>query len=98
MTLGIFWVGQQTQLNHFKHSDRDLAWIHIGFLARVAIMPFSTMLLAEFITDRVALIIYWANIPLLGRPATVVEDAALNRLARCHDPWRLACDGDFGEA
>src|SRR5215216_1921823 len=32
MTLGIFWVGQQTQLNHFARSDRTLTWIHIGFL------------------------------------------------------------------
>ena len=24
MTLGIFWVGQQTHLNHLTHADRDL--------------------------------------------------------------------------
>src|SRR5438477_2390843 len=36
MTLGIFWVGQQTQLNHFARSDRNLAWIHIGFLLAVS--------------------------------------------------------------
>src|SRR5262245_56476525 len=30
LTLGIFWVGQQTQLNHFARSDRNLAWIQIG--------------------------------------------------------------------
>src|SRR5438874_1368072 len=39
MTLGIFWVGQQTQLNHFARSDRNLAWIHIGFLLAVSITP-----------------------------------------------------------
>jgi uncharacterized membrane protein len=66
MTLGIFWVGQQTQFNHFKHADRDLAWIHIAFLAGVAVMPFTTSLLAEFITYRVALVIYWANIAYFG--------------------------------
>jgi uncharacterized membrane protein len=27
VTLGIFWVAQQTQLGHFKRSNRDLAWI-----------------------------------------------------------------------
>ena len=66
MTLGIFWTGQQTQLNHFARADRDLAWIHIGFLAAVAVMPFSTVLLAEHITLRLALVIYWANILILG--------------------------------
>jgi len=66
ITLGIFWIGQQTQLNHLERSDRRLSWIHLVFLFAVAVMPFSTRLLAEFITYRVALICYWANILLLG--------------------------------
>ena len=66
LTLGIFWSGQQTQLNHFARGNRDLAWIHLAFLALVALMPFSTSLLAEFITFRLALVVYWANIFLLG--------------------------------
>jgi uncharacterized membrane protein len=66
MTLGIFWVGQQTQLNHFARSDRNLAWIHLGFLLAVTLMPFSTGLLAEFLDYRTALVIYWLNILLLG--------------------------------
>ncbi len=66
LTLGIFWVGQQTQLNHFERADRNLAWIHLAFLAVVSLMPFSTSLLAEFITFRLALVIYWLNIVLLG--------------------------------
>ncbi len=66
ITLGIFWVGQQTQLNHLARSDRSLAWIHIAFLFTVSIMPFSTRLLAEFIAYRVALLAYWLNILLLG--------------------------------
>ncbi|MBC6981021.1 TMEM175 family protein [Caulobacter sp. 17J80-11] len=66
MTLGIFWVGQQTQLNQLARSDRNLTWLHLGFLAATATMPFSTGLLAEFITYRLALVIYWLNIALLG--------------------------------
>ncbi len=66
MTLGIFWVGQQTQFNKFARSNRDLTWIHLAFLLAVTLMPFSTGLLAEFITYRIALIIYWLNILLLG--------------------------------
>jgi uncharacterized membrane protein len=57
LTLGIFWVGQQTQLNQLERTDRDLAWLHIGYLAAVAFMPFSTRLLAEFIGFRTALLI-----------------------------------------
>jgi len=66
LTLGIFWVGQQAQLNYLARSDRDLTWIHIAFLAGVATMPFSTTLLAEFITYRTAMMIYWINLVLLG--------------------------------
>jgi uncharacterized membrane protein len=66
MTLGIFWVGQQTQLNHFARADRNLAWIHIAFLCAVCLVPFSTSLLAEYIHYRIALGVYWFNILLLG--------------------------------
>jgi uncharacterized membrane protein len=66
MTLGIFWNGQQAQLNLFTRSDRHLSWIHIAFLFAVSIMPFSTRLLAGFIAYRTVLIAYWANILLLG--------------------------------
>jgi len=66
LTLGIFWVGQQTQLNHLARSDRSLSWIHLVFLFAVTLTPFSTRLLAEFPAYRVALLIYWLNIVLLG--------------------------------
>ena len=66
VTLGIFWLGQQTQLNYFARADRDLVWIHIGFLALVSIMPLSTALLGGFVTYRIALLAYWLNIALLG--------------------------------
>lgn len=66
MTIGIFWVGQQTQLNHFARADRNLAWIHIAFLCAVSLTPFTTSLLAEFIHYRIALLVYWFNIVLLG--------------------------------
>ena len=66
MTNGIFWVGQQTQLNYFARADRNLAWIHIAFLGVVSLTPFTTSLLAEFIHYRTALLVYWSNILLLG--------------------------------
>jgi uncharacterized membrane protein len=86
MTNGIFWVGQQTQLNHFARADRNLAWIHIAFLCAITLTPFTTSLLAEYIHYRTALLVYWFNILLLGallywswhyatRAGLVVEDA-----------------------
>ena len=66
LTLGIFWAGQQTQLNHIGEGTRDLTWIHLGFLFTITLMPLSTRLLAEFITYRAALGIYWLNIFVPG--------------------------------
>ena len=66
LTLGIFWVGQQTQLNHLSRSDRSLSWIHLSFLFGVSLTPFSTSFLAEHLAYRVALLTYWFNIFLLG--------------------------------
>jgi len=56
LTLGIFWVGQQTQLNQLARSNRNLTWIHLIFLLAVSLTPFSTALLAAFITYRLALV------------------------------------------
>jgi len=66
LTLGIFWLGQQTQLSRLERSNRNLAWLHFVFLAVVTVLPFSTRLLADFLTYRTAFVIYWANVFLLG--------------------------------
>jgi uncharacterized membrane protein len=66
MTLGIFWHGQQAQLNAFARGDRHLSWIHLAFLFFVTTLPFSTRLLAGYMEYRTVLLAYWANILLLG--------------------------------
>jgi uncharacterized membrane protein len=66
LTLGIFWAGQQTQLNHLREGSRDLTWIHLAFLFAITLMPLTTRLLAEFITYRTALVLYWLNVLLPG--------------------------------
>lgn len=66
MILGIFWVGEHTQLSKLKHSDRDLTWLHLATLLAVTFLPFSTKLLAAFITYRGALFVYWLNLLIFG--------------------------------
>ncbi len=91
LTLGIFWAGQQTQLNHLAEGTRDLTWIHLGFLFAVTVLPLSTRLLAEFITYRAALGIYWLNILVLG---TMLYwswmYAARNRLIKADTPEEVS--------
>ncbi len=66
--LGIFWVGQQTQLNNLSRSDRSLSWIHMVFLfPAISIMPFSTLAAGRVhVLSPGALLAYWANILLIG--------------------------------
>jgi len=66
LTLGIFWVGQQSQLNHLRRSDVRLTWIHLAFLFAVTLMPFSTKLLGAHHAYRTALLEYWGNILIFG--------------------------------
>jgi uncharacterized membrane protein len=66
LTLGIFWVGQQTQLEQLERSDRDFTWIQLVFLLGVTLIPFSTGLLSAYITYRTALVVYWLNLLVLG--------------------------------
>jgi uncharacterized membrane protein len=80
LTLGIFWVGQQTQLEQLERSDRDFTWIQLVFLLGVTLIPFSTGLLSEYITYRSALVVYWLNLLVLG----VVLYASLRYAERAH--------------
>ena len=66
LTLGIFWNAQHAQLNYVARADRHFAWLQLVYLAFVALMPFSTSLLAEYIDLRIAFVVYWLNLYLLG--------------------------------
>lgn len=93
LTLGIFWNGQQTQLTYLTRGNRDLAWLTLLFLAIVALFPFTTSLLAEFFTFRLALGLYWADILLCGLALlaiwTYAERAGLVREDAGPDVGRL---------
>jgi len=83
LTLGIFWNAQQVQLNRFARGDRHLTWIHIAFLATVAVTPFSTALLENYIHLRVALTVFWLTMFLLGLMLHASwRYASANRLVR----------------
>jgi len=66
LTLGIFWVGQQAQLNHLKRSNVRLTWIHLLLLFAVTLLPLSTKFLAEFMAYRTAMFAYWVNLLIFG--------------------------------
>jgi len=92
LTLGIFWVGQQAQLESFTRSTRALTWIHLTFLLAVTLLPFSTAVLAEDTTYRLSMGVYWLNLFALGavlfisleyaeRAGLISEDTTADRRA-----------------
>ncbi|QPC90742.1 TMEM175 family protein [Mesorhizobium sp. INR15] len=66
LTLTIFWFGQQAQHGLIARSDRRLATLNLCFLAFIALLPFSTDLLADFLHFRTAVLVYWLNLLMLG--------------------------------
>ena len=57
---------QSTQFTYLEHSDRRLAWWHIAFLLVVGLLPFSTAFLTTHFPLRGAVLVYWANLLLVG--------------------------------
>ena len=63
---GNYWVGHHNQFAYIRRADRPLLWINILFLMCVAFIPFSAALLAKFPDQRVTLIVYGANLIVVG--------------------------------
>jgi uncharacterized membrane protein len=83
LTLGIFWVGQAAQIRLLIRSDRHYTWLNLAFLMFVCLLPFTTGLLARFIEYRVALVVYWLNILVVGAAILVnLEYAVRSGLVR----------------
>jgi len=66
LTLTIFWFGQQAQHGLIARADRRLSTLHLCFLSFIALLPFSTDLLADFMRFRTPIVIYWLNLLALG--------------------------------
>lgn len=66
VTAGIFWMGQATQFEYIKKSDRNLNWLNLIFLLFVSVLPFTTAFLGDYIDHEFAIGIYWLNLFLLG--------------------------------
>jgi hypothetical protein len=87
----LFWVGQQTQLNLLARSHHSLAWIHTVFLFAVTLIPFSTRLLGQFSSYRLALAIYGLNIVMMEwlSVSVGIAQSGLGRGSRSDQAARL---------
>ena len=66
VVLGVFWVAHHGYFHFLKRTDRWFLWSNLLFLLLVVFVPFSTDLLGDYPTQRVAVMIYGCNIIALG--------------------------------
>src|SRR5439155_23100092 len=62
LTIGIIWVNHHTLLEHCRRVDRRFLYLNLLLLVAVAIVPFPTALVAQYILDAraatAALVVY----------------------------------------
>jgi uncharacterized membrane protein len=66
ITLGLFWLAQNTQLHFIKNSDKIYSWYNILFLSLISLLPFTTAFLSEFYLLKSSFLMYWINLLLPG--------------------------------
>lgn len=66
IVLGVYWVGQHNIFHYVKYVDRAMLWINILFLSVVSFLPFSTSLIGAFPHQQAAILIYGANVIVIG--------------------------------
>ena len=66
LVIGIYWISHHFQFHHIRRADRTLLWINIFFLMAVATLPFSTAVLGRYEHFQAAIVIYSANLLLVG--------------------------------
>ena len=64
LVLGILWTLHHRSFHSIKRSDSALVWLNIVFLMFVALLPFSTSLLGNYVTEQLSFVIYAINISL----------------------------------
>ena len=66
VVIGIYWLSHHFQFHFVRHTDRTLMWINIFFLMFVATLPFSTAVLGRYRNYQPAIVLYSANLLLVG--------------------------------
>ena len=61
LMLGVMWFHHHRQFSWIKQSDSILVWTNIIYLMFVALLPFSTSMVGEFIEERIPVFIYGGN-------------------------------------
>jgi uncharacterized membrane protein len=63
--LGMIWISHHRIFHYVKHSNPMLMWINIIFLMFVALVPFSTRLMADYLWTQGPFVVYGINVLLI---------------------------------
>ena len=66
LVLAMFWIAQNYQFRYVKVLDRTLLWTNIAFLLLTTTVPFTTNLIATHGNLSLPVVLYAANLLLLG--------------------------------
>ncbi len=66
ITLGVYWVAHHLHFVTIRRADRMLLWINLLFLLCIGFAPFSTALIGEHFRLPAAVIVYGANLAVIG--------------------------------
>ncbi len=61
LMLGFMWFMHHLQFSQIKRSDSVLVWANIIFLMFVALLPFSTSMLGEYMGEQLPVLVYGGN-------------------------------------
>jgi uncharacterized membrane protein len=63
--LGMIWLSHHSIFHYIKQSNPMLIWINILFLMFVALVPFSTRLMGDYLLQQVPFVVYGINLFLI---------------------------------
>jgi len=63
--LGMIWISHHRMFHYIKRANPMLMWINILFLMFVALVPFSTRLIGDYLWTQVPFVVYGINMSLI---------------------------------
>jgi uncharacterized membrane protein len=63
--LGMIWISHHRMFHYIKRSNPMLMWMNIIFLMFVALVPFSTRLMGDYLWTQIPFVIYGINLILI---------------------------------
>jgi uncharacterized membrane protein len=86
VVIGRYWIGHHQTFRVIDRADVPLMWLNLLFLASIALMPFTTRLLAAYGQFAVPTAVYAANIAAAALTSAAIHWWAITRLH--HDQVR----------